>query len=449
MPKKILEDIKSKGVKITEISRSDIVARASGKKTTRVNLQNRDDLMKTNSVSMRDKDHKLGGVPKIKKDQTAVRRSFMWLLIIAMLLAAIYFIANYYETTKITIKEKTTNMPINQETFTAGLSPGAPIHSELMIVEDTETIDSTFTNSVDVSTKATGEITLFNSYSTKSQNLAWHTFVSDQSGKAYQLDKAVTIPGYTTSNGKIIPGQTSIGITSFLAGDAYNGSPSNFSINLFKGTAKAGKIYGTLKTPLSGGAQGTVYKPTPENIGMLNAQAESVFKSNLLKKADAEVPDGYIFYPSAFTFSYKIPDNILSKTSDAKVPIDGSISLFIIKKTDLSTALVHKLLPNITPIEENEIQIPALESLAFSFASANQSITKDVTSFPFDLTGNVGFIWQQDTKKLKNSLVGVPKYDLGRIFKQDPGIDYASAKIFPPWQIYLPGDSSKIKINIE
>ncbi len=449
-----MQDMQFKGVKITRISRGDNIETESKKQDIKINQGSFIQKIAKGTgvddhISIRDSREKIYSTPQVKKGVVAPRRFIFILFFISVLIAGVYFISNKFENTKIVIKEKHQSLNLNKEQFDAFTDVKSSINFALMIVPDTESKNIILADSQDVSIKARGEITLYNEYSTKAQNLLINTFLSDKSGKTYQIDKAVTIPGYKTDKSKIIPGQIVVGITSFLAGGAYNGSPEDFYINLFKGTTKAKKIYGKLKSPISGGAEGVVYKPTPQDLGILNAYALSTFKSNLLKKINAQVPPGYILYPDALKFSYNIEDNILSQVPNATVKVNGTISSIILKEKDLSSAIIKKLLPDISLKEFNGIQIEDLSKLSFSFSNPDQFISKDLKSITFNITGNNNLIWHQDVEMLKNSLVGVDKSTLLSIFKTDPGISSASVKVFPPWTKYLPSDPSKIHIVIE
>lgn len=452
MAKKLMQDMKSKGVKITRILKEN-------KEDTKI-----EKLYKVESNSLVNKtqeakipDHlytrelgdRIYSTPQQKNKSGALRKSLLWILILSILLGGGYYLANLFQKVNIYVVAKNQTFDLNHTQFVGSNTLNSPLHFELMIVSSEDYKDITLTESENISSKAKGVITFFNEYSTKSQTLAIHTFVSDNNGKTYQTDKAVTIPGYKTVNSKVVPGQASVGITAFLPGKEYNGSPASFAVNSFKGTAKSSKIYAKLKTALEGGAQGVVYNLGPSEKGLVSATAESSFKSNLIKKVNAEVPPGYILYPDAQIFTYKTEADSLFDSSNAKVKITGTISSIILNQKDLSNALIKNLLPDITERELNEISIPDISSLKFSFVKQDQSITKDIKIINFSLTGKIKGIWSPNLPLLQSNVLGIKKSDLVSVFKTDPGIVSASARIFPPWQSYLPKDLSKIYIYIQ
>lgn len=392
---------------------------------------------------------RFSSTPHVVRKSGGVRKSLMILLIIVIVLAGGYFIAQHFEKTTVHIQEKHQILSLSHTQFTASKNTQAPLHFEIMIVSDTDTKSMVLTESQDVSTNAKGTITLYNEYSTKSQNLAIHTQVNDVDGKAYRTDKAVTIPGYKTVAGKVTPGQISVGITAFLPGDSYNGTPTNFTIAGFKGTPKFAKIYAKATTPLAGGAQGLVYTLGATEKGTVTATAETTFKSRLIKKVTAEVPKGYIMYPDAYTFSYSIRDDAKSPTPNAKIQIDGTLSAVIVKESEMTAAVTKALLPDISKDERSEIAIPDIAKANFSFVSDSQTITKDMQTVAFTLSDDLTAIWHPDTEQLVAKLRGVAKTELLSIFKTDPGISEARATVFPPWQKYLPLDPARIHVIVE
>ncbi len=404
--------------------------------------------VESNTVISSETVKRLSQTPRLRKKSGLVRRSLIALLVCVVFLGLVYWGGVALEKTSVIIREKHQDLALSNLQFTALKDSKAPVHFEIMIVSDTESKDIVLTESQNLSQKAQGTVTFYNEYSTKPQNLLTKTFISDADGKSYQTDKAVTIPGYKIVDGKIVPGEVSVGITAFISGDQYNGDPTDFTINGFKDTDKFKKIYAKSTTPLSGGAQGLTYILGAADRGSLNATAGSAFKSRMIKKVNAEVPEGYILYPDATRFAYTI-GGAQSQTPETKVNIDGTLSAIIFKKSDITNSIINRTLPDITNSERNEIEIPDISALSFKFTNSDQTITKDMESVPFALNGSVNAIWHPDVEKIKLSLVGIPKKDLTEFFKSDPGIAGADAKIFPPWNKYLPKDISRIHVTVK
>lgn len=387
--------------------------------------------------------------PQLKRKSKAIHKPILIIFIICILLGGVYWGGNFLQKATVTITSKHQAIIYNNKQFTASKDQtiSNPVDFEIMIVSDNKPKKIILTDSKEVSVKATGSITLYNEFSLTPQKLSAGTFIMDSDGKTYKTDSLVTIPGYTIDeNKKIISGQITANITSFLPGEAYNGDPQDFYISSFKGTAKYNKIYGKLKIPLTGGAQGLVYILNDLDKSGVNIIANSSLKEELLKQVKAQVPPGYILYPDALTFSYKIDDNFLSKTPDAEVPIDGTLSVVLLKEQSLVDNIIKISLLNISDDEFKEIKILDLDKLSFNFVDKQQIITKDMNSVSFLFTGNIDAVWNPDVEALKTKLLGVDKSAVLPIFRQDKGIASALVDIFPQWQKHIPNDVSKINI---
>lgn len=446
MSKKIFEDIKIK--KVTNIPNKDIYK-------PDIKIEHKDNFINEKVVDnyflyKKEPKKRLHSTPQIRSNYKGPNKSLLVLFFIIILFVSIYLISNKFLNANITIVNKHQIFTLENRQFNASKNIDTPIHFEVMIVPAEEFRNIILTQTQDVSIKATGEITLYNEYSSKAQNLAIHTFIADSSGKTYSIDKAVSIPGFKKDNTKIIPGSIKVNVTAFLPGSAYNIDASNFTISSFKGTTKSTKIYGKSTTPITGGIQGVVYKIGDEDKTNLDTFANSSFKTNLIKKAEALVPPGYILYPNASKYSYEINNNqILSEDPKASIKISGILSAIILKENDLSLAVIKSLLPTISEKEINEIQINDLIKLVFNFNDENILIDKDIKNIYFSLNGDIEAIWNPDINLLKNNLIGIPKIKIQSVFEQDPAIITASTKIFPPWQSYLPDDTSKINIEVK
>ncbi len=389
--------------------------------------------------------------PQVKKKHGLINKYIFIIFILVIIIGAVYWGGDKFQKADIFLTAKHQDITYVSKQFLASKDTTiSGVDFEIMIINDKKLKNIVLTEPKDVSIKAVGSVTLYNVFGATPQKLLAGTFLSDENGKAYKTNSIVTIPGYKLdSNKKIIPSQIDVDITAFLPGDTYNGSPTDFSITSFKNTPKSSKIYGKLKTPLTGGASGSVYTLNDEDISHIDSIAQSSFKNDLLNKAKAQVPPGYILYPNAMTFTYKIDSNVSSKTPEAEVGIEGDVSVLLLSEKSLKDNITKISLPSIKGDELKEINILNLENLSFNFTDKEQLITKDMTSVTFYLTGKLDAAWSPNIDILKTKLVGTEKSSVLPIFRQDPGISSALIKIFPPWQRHTPEDINKINIIVD
>ncbi len=453
MEKKFLEDIKvNKSKKINSLEKEAFVSQNMEVKYFNnyqgdIKESKVDEYLKNQST----KGSRIQRTPQLKKNKIIIHKSLIWTFCILLIMTIIYFGGIYYEKANIEITSKHQSILYNNKSFNASKEEKSNlIDFEIMIVPDKKSKTFILTEPKNVSIKSTGLVTLYNEFSTTPQKILAGTFLVDTLGKSYKTNEVVVIPGYKLdTNKKIIPGQIDVNISSFLPGEAYNGSPQDFYLTSFKGTIKYNKIYAKLKKPLLGGISGTVYTLSDLDKEQINTLAESSFKNDLFEKVKALVPEGYILYPDAMTFSYDVGENTMSKDLEAEVLIDGKLTVVLLEEKSLMKNIITVSLPEIKGDELNEISILNLDKLVFNFNDKNQLITKDINSISFSFTGGVDALWTPDIESLKIKLLGVHKNKVLEVFRQDPGISSALVKIFPPWQKYIPTELFKINILLK
>jgi hypothetical protein len=394
---------------------------------------------------------RIGRTPRERSKPRIIHRSTLVIFIICVISGSIYWGGNIFHKADInvTLKHQIINYK-NKEFIALKEDVGNPINFEIMMISDKKTKSLILTDTKEVSLKAKGSITIYNEFSNIPQKIEIGSFITDLDGKAYKTDKTIIIPGYKLdTEKKIIAGQIDVGITSFLPGDSYNSKQLDFYVSSFKGTPKYNKIYGKLKTDISGGAEGLVYILNDENKKMMENILKSSLKDDLYNQVKAEIPPGYLLYKDALTFSYNIDENVLSKTPDAKIDVEGFLSVVLLKEKSLIDNIIKTSLPNIKGDELKEITLPDINELSFSFVDKDQTITKDMEKVSFTLNGEIDAIWNPDMDLLKGKLVGVEKGSVGSIFKEDPGIASAVVKISPFWKKNISKDLSRINIIIK
>jgi len=302
--------------------------------------------------------YRISQTPQFSGKKNPVRGIIILFFIISLIVGAVYLLSTKFLSAKVIIIPKNKVFEFKNQVFTAR-NNNNNISFELMIVSDIENKDIVLTSSLDASEKAKGEITLYNEYSKTPQKIIAGSFVSDEKGISYRTNTTVSIPGYTLDETKIISGQASVGITSFLPGENYNGSPSNFYINALKKTTKYNKIYGKLKTPLSGGIIGLIYMMDEEGKAILKSTDVSKLQDKLMRKLSAQVPEGYILYPNATRFLFDFNESIIAKNPNTKIEITGTMSALLLKENNLSDSIIDKLLPEINKKEMSILRIPS------------------------------------------------------------------------------------------
>ncbi|GEM_PF-1292806 len=428
-------------VEYTSIS-SSVSYNKEDSKNNFFNKLNKKNITETHKYSSK----RISQTPQMPNSRRPMNKIILSLFIISLLVGILYLLSTIFYKADIVITPKVKSFELKNSSFIANRTNGIPF--EVMVIEDTDIKEIILTSTKEVSTKAKAEITLYNEYTTKPIKIVAGSYIADEKGKTYKTDTTVSIPGYTTLDKQITPGQVSLGATAFLPGDIYNGEPKLLSITSFKSTDKYKKVYGKAKSAFTGGSSGLIYI-LDDSLKNFYTSNTKLFKDKLIRKLVAQVPDGYILYPSAMNFTYDIGDNIISKSSNMELEIKGVLSAVLIKKDALINSIITELLPKISDQEKREIIDLDLSSLSFDFTNKNQIISKDINDFAFVLNGTQQINWTPDIVSLKSLLLGKTKSETVDIFKNDPGITSASIKIFPFWIKIIPNQLNHIYIQIK
>jgi hypothetical protein len=387
----------------------------------------------------------------VQKTPRVPKKLFLIIGTAVIAVAGIVLLVNkYFSYVHIYVTPKVQSYSLNNESFTANKSSNSQLGFEIMIVDGEEKREATFSEKKDALTKATGTVVIYNAYSNKPQKLLIHTKLADEDKRIYLTDREVSVPGYTGTGTKIVPGSVEVKITASGTGPAYNGDPRDFVISGFAGTAKATKIYARSKTPLSGGQAGLVYTLSPEEKGKVAVDGGTALYNKLLKKLQAQVPPGYIVYTGSTQFAKKMTDEVFqSPTPEGSVTISGTLSAPIFKISEIQDSIIQEVYPNVKANELKEITAEKMDSLVFAYSDPATTITKSTDTIKFTFTGSDQLLWHPLLDVLESKLAGVNKDSINTIFISDPGILKARAVFRPPWKKNVPKDLSHIKITLE
>lgn len=372
--------------------------------------------------------HMTTGEIKVSHKKPSGRKGIIIIGILIIILGIIFHLANYFAFSKIVLTNKTMDVVLENEEFKFKKGNGF----EIMIVSDDSEKDVLFTESKKTETYAKGIVVLYNEYSSRPQNLLIDTRLEDNEGRIYMTNERTTIPGMKNS----VPGSVEVGITAQKTGVEYNGEPRDFKIIGFKGSSKYDKYYARSKGEITGGVSGLVYYAGENQLEKIEAEASKAFYNSLIKKLKAQIPNGYLWYPTASNYLYELKNIENSKTAEAKVRINGKILAIILNQEKLEEAVIERKIEGVSRNELKQIEIPNLNSFSFDFGE--YKIDKEKEDVIFSLSGSDTFIWYPDIELLKERIIGIHRDNVQGVFLLDPGIQNALLSITPPWIKYVP-----------
>lgn len=304
-----------------------------------------------------------------------------------------------------------------------------------------------------VQSKASGVITVYNEYSTQPQNLINNTRFQSESGKIYRIQKSISVPGYTESNGEIIPGTLDVTVVADEVGEEYNISETTFVIPGFKGQEPYDFFHAETKTEISDGYDGTRKVVSEEKINTASSDLRNDLTAALVDELNSRVSNEFISIYDNNSFTYgEIKQEDASNGDEVILTMRGSIVARIFDRISVSNAVAKGALNDYAT--QQNVLISNLDDASISVGNQDvivgtnedgDEIVQSVETLA--VAGNLEFVWQNDNDALKKALLGQKKSDLGTVLQGFKGITLAEAVIKPFWRSSFPDDSENITID--
>lgn len=293
-----------------------------------------------------------------------------------------------------------------------------------------------------VSQKATGIITIYNSYSSAPQALVATTRFVTPDGKIFRLVNGVTVPGATVTNGKIIPSSIDAPIIADKPGDSYNVSNiAKLTIPGFQGTPKYDGFYGSISSSTTNGFIGNRAVPVASDI--TNAKAKMTDILNSAFQANAQVT-----YPNDFIILDGSTSTVITKLSvNTSTDENGNFSVFGeavftaigFNKNDLNNLLLSS-------VQSNNSVSSTFSDLNINYSNIKPDFSNGRISFTVDAKGDTEAAFSKDD--FVNSILGKDISTVRSIIGSLPGIANGSISEYPVWLSSIPTNKDKIFINV-
>jgi hypothetical protein len=359
--------------------------------------------------------------------------------IVMALLAVILVLSTVFHGATVTVTPRTQAVSFKNDLSAVKSSTTGGLSFQAKVIKQTGSVQLKATGEKQVNTQASGVIVIYNNYSATSQRLVKNTRFETPEGLIFRVNDSVTVPGKKGT----VPGTVEAVVVADEAGDKYNAGLKDFTIPGFKGDPRFSAFYAKSKPskPLAGGFSGTV-KIVAE-ADLIKAQADIKTKATveLLKQADAQVPQGSVFFPSASVISCSsLPQENVS-SSEVLVKMECTLSAAFFDTMALSSKLAQIKADG---YNGEAILVRGIDALTFvprdGFDPAAESLS-------FTIEGDSTFEWAYDETTFRQKLVGTKKSQMASIIQAFPTIEKATASIMPPWLGTFPKDAKDITVK--
>ncbi len=159
----------------------------------------------------------------------------------------------------------------------------------------TETFSSTGKETSDTR-RATGTVTIYNTFSQDPQPLVATTRLLSEDKKVYRLTKSVIVPGKKNENGVDVPGEIKVEVKADEAGEVYNIGISRFTIPGFEGSPKYEAFYAESQEAFIGGGGNSseISVVTEKDIEIAREKIVQIAKQNAQEKISSALSSDWI-----------------------------------------------------------------------------------------------------------------------------------------------------------
>lgn len=348
-------------------------------------------------------------------------------------------VLSFFDAAELTVNPRTETLSVNK-TFTAihnESGGGVPYQTIRVSGESGKAVPATGGEFVE--TKASGTITIYNSFSSESQRLIANTRFESKEGLIYRIKDAVTVPGQKISGGTTTPGSLEVTVYADEPGPEYNVSNTTFTIPGLEGDPRFTAFRAETNGAIVGGFSGTARQVDEEVLAQAREEIQEELKEQLVSEAEATTPNDFIFLSDAVTYTFEeLPQ---TDSTDTTVKVNERLVLegVIFNKRVLNDALLGVIFPD----ARGEASIVPLSSLQFTIPD---EITEE---FEFQISGEASIVWDIDVPELQQALAGTKRKNLTTTLSRFAAIERAEAILRPFWRRSFPAKADEITITIQ
>lgn len=323
------------------------------------------------------------------------------------------------------------------------------IPAEIFTQRKNFTYSFSATGKKQMSHKATGVITIFNSYSSRPQRLVKNTRFVAPNGKVFRLVQNVVVPGAAILQGKFVSASIDAPVVADAAGADYNIGPvSKFTIAGFAGTPKYNGFYASSSLAMAGGIIGLAGYPTADDIKRHEPDAIKSLKDNI---------DSFLY--SGISPSFKVIDgseqfNILKETISDIADKDGNFSIFIdaqssvvvFKESDMVELMRDLANKTLNPNGDQSHNFD-IKDYKIDYGTGRPDLYQGQMSFAPTFSGT---FWQSiSADSFKQRALSKNESELKSLVDSLANVQKATVSFWPFWVKSVPGDPNRVKVEVE
>ncbi len=343
----------------------------------------------------------------------------------------------------VTITAKTTGIAIDQ-TLTLDPTLAQSKTSDLKFkatskqIKKSVSADFTATGTKDVGTKASGSVTVTNSFDSDSTAIPAGTVFVAASGQKFVSKSVITVPGAGVSGGHIIAGTAQGQLEAIDIGPDYNIAAQAYSISGYDSLTGSGSA-------MAGGDKQTVTVIVQADVDKAQSQLAQQDVKAVTSELKQQFSNDLVVMNESFLSSQGNPTvspAVGEQAKQGKLTIETTYSMLAVARTDVDSLLNAALLSAIDAKANQSIYSNGDNSLQFSNF---QKFDNGTFSARLDATGYIGPKINADdlTKQVEGKRFG----EIQALVNQIPNVNSVDVKLSPFWVTRAPKDPKKIDIK--
>ncbi len=343
----------------------------------------------------------------------------------------------HFSGAKVDVVPMTASVPV-QGSFSAGGTDGMPF--QIVTAKKAASQSVAASGSKQVSTSASGKVTIYNTQS-KPQKLIASTRFASSAGAIFRIHTAVTVPGGSTQK----PGSVTATIYADAPGPSYNVEPTSFTVPGLAGTAQESAVYARSTDPMAGGASGSI--PVVDKVAEEGAVAalQGSLATDLAASIEGQTPDGYVLIPGATKVSYReLAPSESSTNGKADIQVEGTIMAIVFPQKSLADGILAKA--SSSGFEGSGATLGKGTSLTLSDLSAMPA--SDTDSFTFSLSGTAALVADINQNQIATAVAGKSRSEAQVALTNYPEVKRAILVLRPFWKQHFPEDPSAITVTV-
>lgn len=343
----------------------------------------------------------------------------------------------------VTISAKTTPIAIDQ---TLTLDPGAAatnvgdlkFKANSQQIKKSVSADFTATGTKDIGNKATGTVTITNSFDSDSKTVPAGTVFTAASGQQFVNANAVTVPGASVAGGHINAGSAQAQLTAADIGTDYNIPAQSYSVSGYDSLSANGSA-------MSGGDKQTVTVVSQDDVDKAKSQLAQQDANAVKAQLKKQFTGDFVVIDESFTTETGTPSvspNIGEQAKAGKLTVETTYTMLGLNRGDVNQMLNSALKSALDTKPNQSIFSNGSNALQFSNF---QKFDNGTYSARLNTTGYIGS--KIDTEALAKQVAGKRYGEIQAIVNQIPNVDNVDIKFSPFWVNSAPGNPKKVDIK--